>query len=151
MLEAGSITPAIALEDADGNEVTLADFRGDRHVLVYFMRSTTCPVCNLHVKHLAKRVARYGAQDVQILVAVPEGPQEASRWASEQRLPFPVVTGRAGTPHEAVGLVKKVFGGMQQSGSILIDRTGVIRHVHATTLPTGSLDKRGIERALDRL
>jgi hypothetical protein len=40
-----------------------------------------------------------------------------------------------------------VFGVMQQSGSVLVDRHGVVRHAHGATIPTASYDKRGIARA----
>ncbi len=76
---------------------------------------------------------------------------EAEAWRVKRALPFPVVTGRRGTPHEAVGLVRKVFGSVQQSGSLLIDRDGVVRHAHAATMPTGGYDRKGIAKAVEEL
>jgi len=73
MLEVGTVVPDIALEDTDGQPVRLADYRDRLNVLVYFMRSATCPVCNRHVKNLAENQAAYAARHVQILVAIPEG------------------------------------------------------------------------------
>lgn len=129
----------------------LADFRGKDNVLLYFMRSTTCAVCNGHVKDLAGRSAELAADNVRVLVAVPEDREEAAAWQAKRALPFTVVTGVAGTPHEAVGLMKKVFGAVQQSGSILIDRDGVVRHAHGATVPTGSYDEQGIAQAIHDL
>jgi peroxiredoxin len=120
-------------------------------VLLYFMRSTSCPVCNSHVKDLSGRAAELVAADVRVLVAVSEGRAEAAAWQAKRELPFRVVTGKRGTPHEAVGLMRKVFGAMQQSGSLLIDRDGVIRHAHAATMPTNSYDRKGITRAVNDL
>jgi peroxiredoxin len=151
MLETGTTVPDLALENTAGVPVRLPDFRGKDNVLLYFMRSTTCPVCNGHVKDLVARSAEFTAAGVRILVAVPETRAEAAAWQAERGLPVPVVTGRRGTPHEAFGLTKKVFGTMQQSGSVLIDRDGVVRHAHGATLPTGSYDKKGIERAIRQL
>ncbi len=145
MLEIGSTAPDLALEDTAGKVVRLSDFRGSDDVLLYFMRSTTCPVCNGHVKDLAKLA------DVRVLVAVPEGRAEAAAWRARRGLSLQVVTGRSGTPHEAVGLVKKVFGALQQSGSVLIGRDGVVRHAHGATLPTAAYDKKGIARAIEEL
>jgi hypothetical protein len=58
------------------------------------------------------------------------------------------VTGRRGSPHEAVGLLRKVFGAVQQSGTLLVDRDGVVRHAHAATVPTNSYDRKGIIAAV---
>lgn len=151
MLETGFTVPDIALEDTTGQAVRLADYRGTDNVLLYFMRSTGCPVCNSHVKDLAGRAAELAAAKVRVLVAVPEGRAEAAAWQKKRDLPFRVVTGQRGTPHEAVGLVKKVFGALQQSGSLLIDRGGVIRHAHAATMPINGYDKKGIVKAIDDL
>lgn len=151
MLEIGSTVPDLALEDTDGRAVRLADYRGTDNVLLYFARSTSCPVCNLHLRNLTELATELTAAGVRVLVAVPEGRAEAAAWRAKRALPFQVVTGRRGTPHEAVGLMKKVFGALQQSGSLLIDRDGVIRHAHAATLPVNSYDRKGITRALSEL
>ncbi|OXM54159.1 peroxiredoxin family protein [Amycolatopsis alba] len=143
MLEIGSTVPDLVLEDTAGKAVRLSDFRGN--VLVYFMRSTTCPVCTGHVKDLARRAGELAAADVRVLIAVPEGRAEAAAWRAKRGLSLQVVTGRGGTPHEAFGLAKKM---LQQSGSVLIDREGVVRHAHAATMPTGAYDKKGIAEAV---
>jgi peroxiredoxin len=148
MLETGSVLPDLELEDTTGRPVHLADYRGTGNVLLYFMRSVTCPVCAMHVKDLAARAAGLAAADVRVLIVVPEGRREAAAWQARRELPFPVVTGRHGSPHESVGLLRKVFDAMQQSGSLLVDRHGIVRHAHAATLPTGSYDRKGITAAI---
>ncbi|MFC3451619.1 hypothetical protein [Amycolatopsis speibonae] len=85
---------------------------------------------------------------MRVLVAVPEGRAEAAAWRAKRGLSLRVVTGERGTPHEAFGLVRKV---LQQSGSVLIDRDGVVRHAHAATMPASAYDKKGIARAVEEL
>ncbi|MCP3803186.1 peroxiredoxin family protein [Allokutzneria sp. A3M-2-11 16] len=151
MLEIGSTAPDIELEDTAGRAVRLADYRGSDNVLLYFMRSTSCAICGSHVKDLARHAAELTAAGVRVLIAVPEGRSEAAAWKAKRGLPFQVVTGQSGTPHEAVGLMRKVFGSMQQSGSLLIDRDGVVRHAHGATVPVNSYDKKGITKAVTEL
>ena len=50
-----------------------------------------------------------------------------------------------------IGLSRKVFGSLQQSGSILIDSHGIIRHAHGATMPTSGYDKKGITAAVQGL
>ncbi|MGW4061505.1 redoxin domain-containing protein [Amycolatopsis sp. NPDC004747] len=147
MLEPGSPAPSLALEDTDGQAVHL-----DNHaVLLYFMRSTTCPVCRRHVRALAEDAAAFKAAGVRVLIAVPEDRATAAAWRAKHDVPFPVVTGRGGTPHELVGLSRTVFGALQRSGSILVDARGVVRHAHSAALPTGSYDRDGIAAAVAAL
>lgn len=129
----------------------LADFRGTSSVLIYFVRTTTCPVCNGHVRDLVAHGDEFVARGVTVLIAVPEGRAEAAAWQAKRKIPFTVVTGERGTPHESVGLNKKVFGALQQSGSILVDEKGVVRHSHAATLPPMAYDKVGLAAAVERL
>jgi peroxiredoxin len=151
MLDAGTLAPTLNLEDSEGNAVRLADFRGTSSVLVYFMRTTSCPACNGHVRALVGRAKEFASRGVTVLIAVPEGRAEAARWKARRDIPFTVVTGERGTPHESVELTKRVFGALQQSGSILVDREGVVRHFHRATLPPAAYDKKGLATALDAL
>ncbi|MGW5721850.1 peroxiredoxin family protein [Amycolatopsis sp. NPDC003865] len=149
MLEPGSAAPAMVLEDTSGQTVRIADHQGA--VLLYFMRSTSCPVCNRHVQDLVGSGDEWAAAGVRVLIVVPEDREEAASWKAKRRIPFPVLTGRRDNPHEMVGLSRKVFGSVQQSGSVLIDDRGVIRHAHGATLPTNSYDKKGITAAIAAL
>ncbi|MEU0566506.1 peroxiredoxin family protein [Nonomuraea sp. NPDC005983] len=151
MLETGSPAPDLVLEDTDGRAVRLSDYQGNHAVLIYFMRSTSCPVCNRHVQDLIRCRDEFAADDVQVLVALPADRQEAVAWKAKRQVPFPVLVGRRGTPHEMIGLSRKVFGSLQQSGSILIDSQGIIRHAHGATMPTSSYDKKGITAAIQDL
>ncbi|KFU76745.1 Peroxiredoxin [Amycolatopsis lurida] len=148
MLEIGSTVPDVAWEDTTGQVVRLSEFRGTASVLIYFMRSTTCPVCAGHVKDLAARSEELAAAGVRVLVAVPECRVEAKAWRAKRGLSLRVVSGGDGTPHEAFGLAKKM---LQQSGSVLIDRDGVVRYAHAATMPTSAYDKKGIAKAVEEL
>jgi peroxiredoxin len=151
MLKAGSPAPRMVLEDTTGQTVRLSDYQDKQAVLLFFVRSTSCPVCNRHVRDLVNRGDELAADNVRVLVAVPEDRETAATWKAKHQIPFPVLTGRGEGPHEMIGLGKKVFGSMQQSGSILIDTHGIIRHAHGATLPTSSYDKKGVTAAIAAL
>jgi peroxiredoxin len=151
MLETGSPAPDVLLEDTDGRAVRLSDHQGKNAVLIYFMRSASCPVCNRHVQDLIRRRDEFAADGVRVLVALPADRREAAAWKDKRQVPFPVLVGRRGTPHEMIGLSRKVFGSMQQSGSVLVDSQGIVRHAHGATMPTGGYDKKGIAAAIQGL
>ncbi|GGS45743.1 MULTISPECIES: peroxiredoxin family protein [Actinokineospora] len=148
MLTTGSPAPEMVLEDTDGQTVRVSDHQGDHAVLLFFVRSTSCPVCTRHVRDLVARRGELEADNVRVLIAVPEDRERAARWKARHAIPFPVLTGRDRSPHELIGLTRRIFGAMQQSGSVLIDRHGIVRHAHGATLPTGSYDRQGIAAAI---
>ncbi|MCP2337632.1 peroxiredoxin family protein [Actinomadura rupiterrae] len=148
MLETGSPAPAdVALEDTDGQAVRLSG----QATLIYFMRSASCPICNRHVQDLVRSREEYAANGVEVCIAVPADRNEAAAWKAKRGVPFRVLVGRSGTPHEMLGLNRKMFGSMQQSGSVLVDADGVVRHAHAATMPISSYDRKGIAAAVQRL
>ncbi|PZG05390.1 peroxiredoxin family protein [Nonomuraea aridisoli] len=151
MPETGSPAPDIVLEDTDGHVVRLSDYQGHSAMLIYFMRSTSCPICNRHVQDLIGRRDELAADNVQVLVAVPEDRPAAAGWKARRQIPFPVLVGRHSTPHETIRLSRKVFGSLQQSGSILIDSQGIVRHIHRATMPTNGYDSKGITAAVQAL
>lgn len=149
MLETGAPAPDLFAVDASGQPFSLADRRGVTPVLIYFARSTGCPICAAHVRDLTRRRAEFG--DVEIVVAVPEDRAAARRWQERHDIPFTVLTGSSGAAHAAIGLRRAMFGSMQQSGSVLVDASGIVRHVRVATLPTGGYDRAGISAAVTAL
>ncbi len=147
MLEIGS-TPTLALDDTEGNDVSVADHRGNDSVFIYFMRALSCAQCNSHVQNMVKNKADFESANVTVLIAVPEDPADAAAWKVKKNIPFPVVVGKAGTAHAEVGLLRKVFGAIQQSGSILLDKQGVVRYAHVSTNPGASYNRTEVAAAI---
>jgi peroxiredoxin len=147
VLDIGSIAD-LTFDDTDGKRLSLADYRGKENVLIYFMRALSCAQCNAHVQSFAKNQGEFDAARVQIIVAVPEDLKDAAAWKARKNIPYPVVAGAAGTPHESVGLLKKVFGTLQQSGTVLLDSTGTVRYTQVSTVPTTSYNRAEMATAL---
>ncbi|WP_280507931.1 peroxiredoxin family protein [Nocardia flavorosea] len=149
MLISGSPAPDLELEDTTGQAWRLFQHRGVHNVLLYFMRSTSCPLCNRHVRDLAARQDRFDEDNIHVAVVAPEGRSPALAWKTERGIPFPVLSGAAASPHESIGLTRKVFGALQQSGTVLVDLDGIVRHAHGATLPLNSHDRKGLLAAID--
>ncbi|MBF6172108.1 peroxiredoxin family protein [Nocardia blacklockiae] len=151
MLETGTLAPELEFEDSAGQPWRLSDHRGAHGTLLYFMRSTSCPVCNRHVRQLLVDRDDFDSANVRVLIAVPESRDIAAAWKTKRGISFPVLVGTDGIPHDSIGLARKVFGAMQQSGTLLVDMNGVVRHAHSATLPTAGYDRKGISAAVRSL
>ncbi|MFF0547018.1 peroxiredoxin family protein [Nocardia thailandica] len=149
MLETGVPAPDLRATDTAGATFSLADRRGVAPVLIYFARSTGCPVCAAHVRDLARRQGEFAG--VEVVVAVPEDQAAARAWRERHALPFTVLTGDDGAAHASIGLRRTMFGSMQQSGTVLVDAAGVVRYVRTATLPTGGYDRRETTEAVAAL
>jgi len=146
-LEIGS-TLTLDLSNSDGGELSLDDYRGSSNVFVYFMRALSCAQCNAAVRTLAAQKDELAEAGVTVIVAVPEDAESAVAWKAKKGVPFAVVTGRNGTPHAEAGLLRKVFGAIQQSGGVLVDKQGVVRYSHVSTNPGASYNKAELAAAI---
>jgi len=146
-LELGS-TLHLDLRESDGTALSLDDYRGTQNVFVYFMRALSCAQCNAAVRTLAAQKDELEASGVTVIVAVPEDAESATVWKAKKNVPFPVVVGKDGTPHAEAGLLRKVFGAIQQSGGVLVDKQGVVRYAHVSTNPGASYNKAELATAI---
>lgn len=140
----GEVMPALELVAPNGEQATPA-LPGPDRTLVYFMRTSTCPVCHSHLKHIER--ARLAEQPLapRTVVVVPGDSQAAL--AVESR--HPALAGRvfaSETAHEAVGLFAKA--GLQQSGSFVVDPTGTVLWARTATVPLGSYNEAEALEAL---
>ena len=149
MLQTGTRLPSLPLQDTTGQRVRLDDGTPGHAALVYFMRSKSCAICTRHARDLDRRAEQYERMGVQVYIAIPEGHDDAADWKARHQIGVPVVVAAAGSAYDTVGLTRKVFGSMQQSGTILIDPDGTVRYAHSATMPTGSYDKEGVANAVD--
>lgn len=60
----GNMAPAFTLQDQSGNSVSLKDFRGDKHVVLYFYPKAMTPGCTVQacgLRDSKRQLSRLGA------------------------------------------------------------------------------------------
>jgi thioredoxin-dependent peroxiredoxin len=90
-LQVGKPAPAFSLEDAEGHEISLADFSG-RHVVVYFYPRDDTPGCTKEAcgfRDSWKEIQKLGAV---VLGVSPDSGESHQRFARKYRLPFPLLS-----------------------------------------------------------
>lgn len=145
-LALGDAMPDIALQRPDGTPASLHDVVTGRRAVVYFMRTSTCPVCHRHVSALvdAAEAGRLGGPAVHVLV-----PGEAEDAAHVRRrvTSSAVEVWATGTGHAEVGLGR--FLALQHSGVFLLAEDGAVRYRRSAAVPTQSFDLRELLAAVD--
>lgn len=87
MLEAGTKTPEIVLNDKDGNEVKLSDFKGQR-VVVYFYPRDNTPGCTRQACAFRNEFAEYKKLGIQVMGISKDSEASHQRFAEKNELPF---------------------------------------------------------------
>lgn len=87
MLEAGTKAPEIVLNDKDGNEVKLSDFKGQR-VVVYFYPRDNTPGCTRQACAFRDEFAEYKKLGIQVIGISKDSEASHQRFAEKNELPF---------------------------------------------------------------
>ncbi|MCC6259232.1 MAG: peroxiredoxin family protein [Anaerolineales bacterium] len=130
----GSLAPNFSLTATNGQEITLADFRGKSNVIVFFVRETSCIQCRIHVAHLGKLYQQFQAAGTEIIVILGEGVEKSRKFAESLKLPFPILA----DPDRRVYLLyelEKYFSLFQRTASLVVDQSGIVRYLKRTTIP----------------
>jgi peroxiredoxin len=143
----GASAPDFALQSTNG-PVRLSDLRG-KQVVLYFMRSFSCNVCQQHVARLQRQYPALQQRNTEVLVIGPDSQAEANKLQRRMKLPFPVIADTEGVAYGSYTL-NKTLGILQHSASFLIDSAGTVRYARRSTLPMGSLNEVDLIAAVSK-
>jgi peroxiredoxin len=122
-LDEGARAPAFNLTTMDGERVTLADLRG-KVVIVDFWASW-CEPCGHAMPALDRLYSRYKGNGLVVVgVSVDQTERNARSFLRRTHVSFPVA-------HDADHAVAERYSPPTMPSTYVIDRRGVVRHVHA--------------------
>lgn len=87
MLEQGTKAPEIVLNDKDGNEVKLSDFKGQR-VVVYFYPRDNTPGCTRQACAFRDEFTEYKTLGIPVIGISKDSEASHQRFAEKNELPF---------------------------------------------------------------
>jgi cytochrome c biogenesis protein CcmG/thiol:disulfide interchange protein DsbE len=119
----GTMAPEIGLKDMSGRSVSMSALKG-KVVLVDFWASWCAP-CREELPVLEALYKKYRAQGFEVVaVNQDQSADNVRRFLSTTRLSFSVV-------HDRGGSVASRYAPTKMPSSFILDRKGIVRHVHA--------------------
>lgn len=133
--------PNFQVKDLNGNQVSLADYRGKKILLNFW--ASWCPPCKAEMPHM-EELYKELKDDGWVILALnmtntEDSLENVTAFARDQKLTFPILL-------DEKGEVSSVFEILAYPTSYFIDSSGVIRNK-----VTGALDKEKMYRELMRL
>ena len=150
-VEVGSQAPDFTTNNADGEEVTLSSFRGDKAVLLVFYPFAFSNICTGELCQVREDLPRYQNDDVQILAISTDPKYTLKAWSKAENFDFPLLSDF--WPHGAVAQAYGVFNdkaGFAVRGTFLIDTAGVVRFAEVNG-PGEARDQTGWQKAIAAL
>jgi thioredoxin-dependent peroxiredoxin len=133
MLKEGDAAPDFTTRDAQGNQVSLADFRGQKVVLYFYPKDDT-PGCTKEACSFRDADSELASKGIKVLGVSLDSEESHQQFASKYQLPFTLLSD---TNHE-VSELYGVYGEQSYAGrnylglarkTFLIDEEGKIKKV----------------------
>ncbi|MGN2641002.1 thioredoxin-dependent thiol peroxidase [Nocardia takedensis] len=144
-LSPGDTAPAFTLLDADGAEVSLADYRG-RKVIVYFYPAASTPGCTKQACDFRDNLADLEGAGLAVLGISPDKPAKLAKFRDAEKLTFPLLS----DPDKQVLAAWGAFGEKTMYGktvkgvirsTFLVDEQGRIEVAQYNVRATGHVAK----------
>jgi thioredoxin-dependent peroxiredoxin len=136
LLQVGDKAPEFTLPKADGELLSLLDFRGRAEVVLFFYPKDNTPGCTAEACSFRDRYEVFRDAGAEVIGISTDSAESHARFASRFRLPFVLLSDKEGVIRERYG-VRATFGLLPGRTTFVIDREGVIRHVFSSQfLPT---------------
>ena len=129
-LDAGDPAPAFTLPDADGREISLSDFAGQR-VIVYFYPAALTPGCTTQAVDFTAAMDDLDGAGLRVLGISPDDQSRLTQFRERQKVAFPllsdperVVLGAYGAFGEKLLYGKLVEGVIRSTFVVDVDARG---------------------------
>jgi peroxiredoxin Q/BCP len=132
-LTAGSPAPDVTLLNQDGEQVTLADYKGQK-VLFYFYPKAMTPGCTVQAQGLRDIKAELDKHNVVVFGVSIDAVKRLPKFIERDQLNFTLLSDEDHAVAEKFGVwgekkfMGKIYDGLHRI-SFLIDEQGVIEHV----------------------
>lgn len=118
-LEEGQDAPEFSLLNADGETVSLSDYKGKK-VIVYFYPKADTPGCTTEACDFRDSLTELNGQDVEVVGISPDKPDALKKFIDKYELTFPLLSDADKSVMKAFG----AYGEKKNYGKVV---EGVIR------------------------
>ena len=139
MLEVNTMAPDFALQDKDGNSVSLADFRGKKVVLYFYPKDNT-PGCSRQACAFAKAYDAFKKDNIVVIGISKDSVASHQKFAEKYSLPFILLSDPELVAIQAydVWQEKKLYGKVSMGvvrTTYIINEQGIIEKVMPKVKP----------------
>jgi peroxiredoxin Q/BCP len=144
-LSPGDKAPDFTLSDADGAQVSLADFRG-RKVIVYFYPAAMTPGCTTQACDFRDNIASLGAHGYTVLGVSPDAPEKLAKFRERDAVPYPLLSDPSHAVLESYGAWgEKTMYGKKVTGvirsTVVVDEDGAVQLAQYNVKAAGHVAK----------
>lgn len=129
------LAPQFTTTDQNGEEISLADFKGKKVVLYFYPKAST-PGCTVQACAIRDHKADFEKANTVVLGISPDATKRLTNFTVKQELNFPLLSDEDNSIAESYGVwALKKFMGKEYVGihrvTFIMDEEGILRHIMA--------------------
>lgn len=129
------LAPQFTTTDQNGEEISLADFKGKKVVLYFYPKAST-PGCTVQACAIRDHKADFEKMNTVVLGISPDTAKRLTNFTVKQELNFPLLSDEDNSIAESYGVwALKKFMGKEYIGihrvTFIMDEEGILRHIMA--------------------
>lgn len=129
------LAPQFTTTDQNGEEISLADFKGKKVVLYFYPKAST-PGCTVQACAIRDHKAEFEKANTVVLGISPDTAKRLTNFTVKQELNFPLLSDQDNSIAESYGVwALKKFMGKEYIGihrvTFIMDEEGILRHIMA--------------------
>ncbi|MDH3498868.1 MAG: redoxin domain-containing protein [Acidimicrobiia bacterium] len=147
-VEIGSPAPDFSLRDQHRNRVSVADFRGNK-TLIVFIPWAFSGVCTDEACELRDKLSMFNDLDTNVAVITTDSFFTNAAWAAKEGLEYPVLADF--WPHGAVAQAYGTFNdkfGVATRSTFVLDEEGIVRDIISSDNISQARDHEAYRAAL---
>jgi peroxiredoxin len=134
----GGTAPPFSLPDQNGDQTSLAEFHGNRHLLLIFVRGDWCPGCHMMLRTYQKEAEKFKTKNIFVLSIGPDPVGVNKEMVERLGLDFKVLSDEGQKTAMTYGVqiqdydnafAEKYEEGIPLPASFLVDKSGIVRYV----------------------
>ena len=152
-LTTGDPAPDFTLQDADGKDVTLSDYRGQK-VIVYFYPAAMTPGCTTQACDFRDNLSSLKSAGYKVVGISPDKPEKLAKFRERDSVNFPLLSDPDRATLEAYGawgektMYGKTVTGVLRS-TFVVDEDGRVEKAQYNVKATGHVAKLRRDLGLD--
>ena len=151
----GQAAPNFTLFDTDKKPLSLADFKGQNVVVLFFPLAFT-GVCTAELCNIRDHIAIYNNANATVLGISVDSLFTLGKFKEEQKLNFPLLSDFNKAATSAFGVLYEVFPAFEMQGvskrsAFVIDKEGVVQYAEVCPTPGDLPNFEAIQTTLNTL
>ena len=124
----GDAAPDFSLQSQTGEPVTLAQFKGQKPVVLYFYPKDDTPGCTAEACSFRDSYAAFTDAGAEVIGVSADSPESHKKFADKYNLPFTLLSDGGYTVRKAYGVPPTLWV-LPGRVTYVIDAEGVVQHV----------------------